>query len=133
MPDPNKFPPGREQTAIPHFIEPSVNQQHHAAIGFRTDNPPDSLENTVHAGKSVGVIKSRRVVLLEIIADQIPLDTKLRQSHADDNGPDQTLANQVDPFAENSTQHGKPDQGFAVLDGKAARKASRSDSVMPGR
>src|ERR1039458_3071103 len=106
-------PPGREQTAITQLIEPGVNEQHHSVIGFRPADPPDGLENAVHAWKGVSVIKSRSVLLLEIVADQITFDTKLRQAHPDDDSTDQTLAYQVNPFSENSAQHCEPGQRFA--------------------
>src|SRR4051794_29988809 len=98
MPHPGIFPPSREQAAIADFIESDIDEQHDATVAFRTDDPSDGLEYPVHAGKSVGVFKTRRVLLLEIVADQITFDTKLRQSHANDDCPNQTFTDQINAF-----------------------------------
>src|ERR1035437_1366615 len=115
VPNSNEFPPNWEQSAITQFVESCINEQHHAAIRFRADDPTDGLQHAIHAWKGVSKIKSRRILPLKIIADQIPFDTKLRQAYADDNRADQALADEVYPFAENSTQHGEPSQRFTML------------------
>ena len=115
MADPQIFPPGWEQPAITDFIVAGVNEQHDAVIGFLPDDPTYGLEHAVHAGKSVSIFKTCRVFLLEIVPDQVPFDTQLRQPHADDDGTDQPLADQVNAFAEDATQHGEAHQRFTML------------------
>jgi hypothetical protein len=55
----------------PHFL-------YGVKIRFRPDDPSNGLEHAVHAWKSVGIIESRSVLLLEIVADQISFETQLR-------------------------------------------------------
>jgi len=50
--------------------------------------------------------------------------------HANDDGADQTLTDQINAFAEDAAQHSEAHERLSMLNGKGARNASRSGSVM---
>src|ERR1035437_3242894 len=106
----NRLPPAGEKTSIPLVREPGVNKQHHPPVGFGANDPPRSLEHTVHARKAIGVFKSGPGFFLKIVADQVTFDRDLRQSHADDDRAYQPVSHQIDAYAENPSHDGQADQ-----------------------
>src|SRR5579884_3680956 len=120
--DSHPSPPRGKQAAISCLGEPGIDQQHHAAVGFGPDDTPYRLQYAVHSGKRVGVIKTESAAALEIIADQIALDAKLRQADSKDDSANQSFADQIDPFAKNSAEHGKANQRFVMFDRKRREK-----------
>src|SRR5712671_4686910 len=100
-------PPLREQFTIRHLCKAGINEEHHAAICFGADHAPSGLNDTIQAGIGVCVFEASAIFLVEVIADEVPLQAKLRQADTNDHRADQPIAYEIDPFAKNATEHGK--------------------------
>ena len=104
----------RHQAAGVRGQESVVNEQYHAPVLRRADDPPRRLQDLVHAGVAVGIVKTRAAGLLKVISQLFLAGPDLRQTGADNGYTDQALPCQVYALAKDAAQHGKPEQGLSV-------------------
>src|ERR1700744_3686587 len=82
---------------------------------FGTDHPADRVLQAVHARKCISVIKSTSIFVVEIIPDQIPLLTQLRQADTHDHRADQLFTHKVDSFTKNAAQNCESSARLTVI------------------
>ena len=82
-----------------------VNEQDNAPVLRCADDPPGSLQDLVHAGIAVGVVKASAAGLFKIVPQLLLPGADLRQTGADDSRADQALPCQVHALAEYAAQH----------------------------
>ena len=104
----------RHQAAGVGGQEPVINEQDNAAVLRRADDPACRLQNLVHAGEAVGIVKAGAARLLKVIAQLFLPRADLRQARADDGCTDEALPRQIDALAKNAAQHRKAQQRSAV-------------------
>src|SRR5690349_3129573 len=83
-----RSPPSRKQLPIKAAAEPLIYQEDYSPIVIGADQPPNCLQDTVHARESVSVLKTRNAAFVPVLTDQIPFQADLRQSHPDDRDAD---------------------------------------------
>ena len=104
----------RHQAAGVGGQEPVINEQDNAAVLRRADDPASRLQNLVHAGEAVGIVKAGAARLLKVIAQLLLPRADLRQARADDGCTDEAFPRQIDALAKNAAQHRKAQQRSAV-------------------
>ena len=103
-----------QQRRVSRLSEATVDKNGHALVLFAAYQSTHGLHDAVHARVSVGKVKASSRVCIEMVTDQIPLETDLGQAHSHDGNPNQTFANKVYPFSENTSHHGEPDPMISV-------------------
>lgn len=74
------------------------------------------MENAIKAGKSVGVIEAGSgIFFIGVLADEVSFEANLGQTDADDDDPDEAFADEVDAFAEDTSEESESDEGFGGL------------------
>ena len=122
------LPVGRHQAAGVRGQESVVNEQYHAPVLRRADDPPRRLQDLVHAGVAVGIVKTRAAGLLKVISQLFLAGSNLRQTGADNGYTDQTLPCQVYALAKDAAQY--PSKGFPSRAKNCARNSVRWPSSM---
>ena len=61
------------------------------------------MNDAIEARISIGVFEAEAILLIEVFADKIALQTELRQANANNDRTDQPIAYKVNPFAKDAT------------------------------
>ena len=92
----------REEPGVLALGKAVVEEQHHALIFLRPDDPPGGLQDFVHPGPAVGVVEARPVLGVVVAAQHLLAGTHLRQAHAHDGAADEPVAREVHALAEDA-------------------------------
>ena len=92
----------REEPGVLALGKAVVEEQHHALIFLRPDDPPGGLQDLVHPGPAVGVVEARPVLGVVVAAQHLLTGTHLRQAHAHDGAADEPVAREVHALAEDA-------------------------------
>src|SRR5512133_3308966 len=101
-----------KQDLITVACKSAINKDNHSPIAFGANNPACRLQHFIHPWKHICVMITVHLIIAEILTDQIPLKTDLRNSSADNKYPDTTIILQVNPFREHPPHYTKTNGCF---------------------
>ena len=77
-------PVAREVAGVGLLDEAAADQRDDAAVGLAADQAAGRLDDARHARLQVGVVEARLLALVEVPAQELPLEGDLRQRRRDD-------------------------------------------------
>ncbi len=107
-----RVPISRKHATIARLPEAPVYQKDHPSILGRPDHPASRLQDPIHSWIGISILEPVKIGMVVVGANQVSLQANLRQPHPHNNGPYQTIAGQVDAFAEDAAHKGETDHGF---------------------
>ena len=127
----------RHQTAGIRGQKTVVDQQYYAFVFRRADDPPGGLQDLVHPGEAVGIIKPGAACFLKMRAQLFLPGAYLRQARAYDGCADQPFPGKVDTLTKHAAQYGKAQQRAPRRGGKLCQKIRAARlihrSILPQR
>ena len=105
---------GKENTILFRGVS-VVDQNDHAAILFSSDHAPCRLQDTIHAGIGVGIVKAVLSRGIVILPEDIALVGNSGDTRSHDDRADETVSGEIDSLGKGAAQNAKADAKPAVI------------------